>query len=241
MIRINFGQLIGGRCPLHRGRGGVDAPYHTRLEPGAWLVLWVSNGPAPVARTTVTAHRRHLDVGGWSTSAPRGLVEGDVSTISPSGWSCTRARRQGRRAEAAASAADRRADSASAPRGLMEGDVSTISPSGWSCAQRRVGKAGVQRFSSISSGQTGRWCVGSSWASVGRWAPSPSGWGCAQGRVGRGRACRCAAAAAADRRGWCDVQGPGKVPVSCGAVVEGRFHLEVWRSSAADWRKTLTE
>jgi hypothetical protein len=121
--------------------------------------------------------------------------------------------------------------------------VSTISPSGWSCAQRRVGRAGVQRCSSISSGQTGRWCVGSSWASVGRWAPSPSGWGCAQGRVGRGRACRCAAAAAAaaaDRRGWCDVQGPGRGPVSCGAGVEGRFHLEVWRSSAADWRKTLT-
>ncbi len=37
-------QLVGGRRPLHRGRGGVDAPYHTRLEPGAWLVLWVSNG-----------------------------------------------------------------------------------------------------------------------------------------------------------------------------------------------------
>ncbi len=141
------------------------APYHTRLEPGAWLVLWVSNGEpwlAPVARTTLQAQRRHRDVDEWSTSAPRGL---------------------------------------------MEGDVSTISPSGWSCAQRRVGRAGVQRCSGISSsGQTGRWCVGSSWASVGRWAPSPSGWGCAQGRVGRGRACRCAAAAAADRRGWCDVQ-----------------------------------
>jgi hypothetical protein len=143
----------------------------------------------------VTTHRRHLDVGGWSTSAPRGLVEGDVSTISPSGWSCTRARRQGRRAEAAASAADRRADSASAPRGLVEGVVDTITVGLGLCTRARRAGPGVQVCSSCSSGQTGMVRRPEPWQSP---------------RVVRGR-------------------------------VEGRFHLEVWRSSAADWKKTLTE
>ncbi len=129
--------------------------------------------------------------------------------------------------------------------------MSTIAPSGWSCAQRRVGRAGraevqQQQQQQRTDGQmVRRHLVGLEGVVS---TITPSGWGCAQRRVVRSRAGPGVRAEVqqlqqrTDGDGACDVQSPDRVPVSGGAGVEGRFHLEEdWLPPAADWRKILTE